>query len=221
MRRLVLIVFVLMCLAAKADVRLIKIADDEPISLKDEAGPIIQTLNAAPNQDPIFDVGLGLIVDESKFYVKPSMFMMKSASNEVCTPTSQVLAYQCKEGQRFVKGCHLLFFDNQGRSAGLHTMNILENLPHYCNSMSAMGVGNSAKNELLVTMQYFLADGGGARRASELGSGWFRMTTLIRVKANNGKIEVEQDDSCLGNPNRIDTIAKARRQLQRCASIRQ
>jgi hypothetical protein len=44
------------------------------------------------------------------------------------------------------------------------------------------------------------------------------MTSLIRVKASNGKIEVVQDDSCLGNPNQFDTIAKARKQLQRCAA---
>jgi len=51
-----------------------------------------------------------------------------------------------------------------------------------------------------------------------VGAGWFRMTTLIRVKDNHGKIEIEQDDSCLGNPNQLETIAKARKQLQRCAA---
>ena len=79
-----------------------------------------------------------------------------------------------------------------------------------------MGVADRDKNELLITMQYFLADGGGAKKASDVGADWFRMTTLFRVKAIDGKIEVEQDDYCLGNPNQFDTIAKARMQLQRC-----
>ena len=87
--------------------------------------------------------------------------------------------------------------------------------------MPAMGIADKWKNEILVTMQYFLADGGGAKKVAELGSGWARMTSLIRVKAVDGKIEVEQDDSCLGNPNQLDTIAKARKQLKICATTGQ
>ncbi len=79
-----------------------------------------------------------------------------------------------------------------------------------------MGVADKSNNELLITMQYFLTDGGGAKKVSELGSNWLRMTSLIRVKAKNGKIEVEQDDACLGNPNKVDTVGLARKLLQRC-----
>jgi hypothetical protein len=71
---------------------------------------------------------------------------------------------------------------------------------------------------LLVTSQYFLIDSSGAKKIADVGEGWFRMTTLVRVKSSNGKIEIEQDDACLGNPNQLDTISKARKQLQRCAA---
>ena len=83
--------------------------------------------------------------------------------------------------------------------------------------MSAIGAANKTNNELLVTMQYFLIGGESAKEISEIGSGWFRMTSLFRVKAVNGKIEVEQDDACLGNPNRIDNIPEARKTLRQCA----
>ena len=102
---------------------------------------------------------------------------------------------------------------------GFQTIRIDEKYPHFCNAMPAIGVANKSQNELLVTMQYFIPEAHmGATNSTELGRGWTRMTSLIRVKANNGKIEVAQDDSCLGNPNQFDTIAKARKQLQRCAA---
>jgi hypothetical protein len=217
MRNGFFLIFILVFLPVWADVKLIKITEDEPISLEEVAEPIINRLNAAPSQKPVFDVGLVLILDDLKYYIKPSIFMSKSKPDEVCTPTSAVLAYQCKEGQRFVKGCHLLFFDAQGKWVGWYTLETHEKSPNYCNAIPALGIANKSKNELLITIQYFFVDGSGAIKTSELGSDWSRMTKLFRVKANNGKIEVSEDDSCLRNPNKLDTIAKARKQLQNCA----
>jgi hypothetical protein len=204
-------------LPALSDVQLLKLDSKDPIEPDLLADIVIKGVLATPTREPNHAIGLRLQIDDIRFYIQPSMFMAKNKPDEVCTATSEVLAYQCKEGQRLVKGFHLLFFDALGKWAGWHTMNIHESSPHYCNAMPAMGVANKAKNELFVTMQYFLADGGGAKKVSDLGSDWFRMTTRIRVKDNTGKIEVEQDDTCLGNPNQIDTIAKAHKQLQRCA----
>jgi hypothetical protein len=217
MRKLFIFAVIWACQSAWADVQLLKLDSNDPIEPDLLADVVIKGVSATPNREPHHDIGLKVLIDDIKYYIQPSMFMAKSKPGEVCTPSGNVLAYQCQEGQRYVKGCHLLFFDAQGKWVGWHTMNIDEKkYPHYCNAMPAMGIANKAKNELLVTMQYFLADGGGSKRVSDLGSDWFRMTTMIRMKANNGKIEVEQDDSCLGNPNQVDTIAKARKQLQRC-----
>ena len=60
--------------------------------------------------------------------------------------------------------------------------------------------------------------GAAAKKMSGIGSGWLRMTVLLRVKENDGKVEIVQDDSCLGNPNRIETIPDARRSLKKCAA---
>ena len=55
-----------------------------------------------------------------------------------------------------------------------------------------------------------------ASKISEVGSGWTRMTSLFRLKEDNGRILVEQDDLCLGNPNQIETIPEARKLLKQC-----
>ena len=65
-------------------------------------------------------------------------------------------------------------------------------------------------------MQYFPIDRKAASKVSEIGSGWNRMTVLLRVKAVNGKIVVEQDDTCLNNPNKLDSVPDARKTLIRC-----
>jgi hypothetical protein len=218
MRTLVLLLIILVNSSTWADIQLLKPRFDEPISLKEMADSAIKDINAAPTREPTYDAGFRLVIDATSYYVKPSMFMAKSRLDEVCHPTDEVLAYTCKEGQRFLKGCHLMFFDAQGKMIGRFTMNVNEKqYPHYCNAMPAMGVANKDKNELLVTMQYFLTDGEGTKKISNLGSDWLRITSLIRLNVINGKLEVAQDDACLGNPNQLDTIAKARKQLQRCA----
>lgn len=65
-------------------------------------------------------------------------------------------------------------------------------------------------------MQYLFIDGKHATKVSAIGSGWKRMTVLLRLDAGQERIRIEQHDRCLGNPNRIDTVPDARRALKRC-----
>lgn len=44
----------------------------------------------------------------------------------------------------------------------------------------------------------------------------FYTTLLLRFKDDNGKLKIEQDDSCLGNPNQYKTVAEARKALSKC-----
>ena len=193
--------------------------DQEPgqerFSLQELSEPIAKNLNAAPDRRAHYSLGLGIMIDNVKYYVKPAHFMAKSRPDEVCTPTGESLTYQCIEGQRFAAGCHLLFFNAQKEWVGMYTININQkDPPYYCNAVLGMGAANKSNNEMLVTSQYFLLNGRGARKVSELGSSWIRMTSLLRIKAVNGRIEVEQDDTCLGNPNRSEAIADARKVLK-------
>ena len=87
----------------------------------------------------------------------------------------------------------------------------------FCNAVPAIGTADKARNQLLITVQYFPIDRELARAAGEIGDGWMRMTVLLQLREENGKLLVEQDDACLGNPNRIETIAEARNLLLRCA----
>ena len=126
-------------------------------------------------------------------------------------------AYQCVEGQRFRKGCHVFVFDEAFKEVGFHTIEIKEAAPYFCNAVLAVGVGDKARNELLVTVQYFFIERKPAAKMSEIGADWKRMTVALRLKAEGGRVLIEQDDRCLGNPNTIDTVADARRRLKQCA----
>lgn len=215
MKRFFLIFLLCLSSHAWAEISFFKL-DQEPIRLAELSEPIVKSLNAAPDRRARYSLGLGLMIDNVKYYVKPSSFMTKSRPDEVCTPTGESLTYQCIEGQRFAASCHLLFFNAQQEWVGMYTININQkDPPYYCNAVLGMGAADKSNNEMLVTSQYFLLNGSGARKVSELGSSWIRMTSLLRIKAVNGQIEVEQDDTCLGNPNRLETIVEARKVLKR------
>ena len=80
---------------------------------------------------------------------------------------------------------------------------------------------NASDNLLLTTLQYFPIDRRHAGTVAEVGQGWSRMTVLLRLTRNeDGQVSIEQDDVCLGNPNRVETIAEARRKLKKCGSSR-
>jgi len=165
------------------------------------------------------DPGFRLFVNDSKYYIKPAMFMARSKPGETCTPTpfKNAPTYRCDEGQTLSQGCHVFFFNERFERAGHHVVAINEKYIHFCNAMLGIGVGDKANNVVLVTVQYFNTERKPASAVAQVGSSWNRMTVALRVKAVEGRIEVEQDDSCLGNPNRFEEIPEARKRLRACA----
>lgn len=159
-----------------------------------------------------------LFVDGVKYYMQGAMFMSKSRPDEVCTPIKRALAYRCEEGQRSFSSAHLLFMDSNFQNAGVYKIKIDTPYDVFVNAMPALGIANKARNELLVTVQYFAIDAKGAHSIADVGKGWKRMTVLLKLKAVDGKIEVQQDDSCLGNPNNYEAIPDARKALARCST---
>lgn len=204
------------------DGRLIPKDQDEGAKMEATAAAAAASRNASSGSRGEAELGLGykLHIDGTKFYLQPARFMIKSRPDEVCTPArfDKAPTYQCEEGQRDTVGCHLIFIDANFTEAGFHSIKINEPYLHFCNAVPAVGVASKDRNELLVTVQYFPVDRKAASKVSEIGSGWNRMTVLLRVKAVNGKIVVEQDDTCLGNPNKIDTVPDARKALARCSA---
>ncbi|MBI5333695.1 MAG: hypothetical protein HZB72_03750 [Burkholderiales bacterium] len=161
-----------------------------------------------------------LFIDETRYYLQPMLFMERKRKDEVCTPApyDRAPTYQCVEGQRYTRGCHVFVFDGSFREVGFHTIRIDEPRPYFCNAVLSAGMGDKVRNELLLTVQYFPVDGPVAGKVGDIGSGWRRMTVRLRLAARNGAVTIEQDDGCLGNPNRIGTVPDARERLRQCAA---
>jgi hypothetical protein len=178
-------------------------------------------LNAVPpgrRGEADFDLNFKLQLDSALYYVAPARFMARDKEGEICTPDNRPGAarYMCEEGQRQAQSCHLLFLNQAMEPAGSLRLRINEPYRYLCNEMTALEAADKSRNELLVTLQYFPIDKKPASKVSEIGSGWKRMTTLVRLRAENGKIVAEQDDMCLGNPNNFDSVQDARTALEIC-----
>lgn len=165
--------------------------------------------------------GFKLHLDGHLHYLEPMRFMTKSRPDEVCTPSDfkGQPTYRCDEGQRNTTDCHILIFNDRFEEVGYHRIQVKEPYQLYCNAVPAIGVGDAANNLLLTTVQYFPIDRKHASKISEVGSGWNRMTVLLRLKRQeDGRVLIEQEDNCLGNPNRLESIQDARRKLKKCTA---
>lgn len=159
-----------------------------------------------------------LFIDGTLYYLAPVRFMTKSRPDEQCHPAKDKgkLLYMCDEGQRQTQDCHLFVFNSKFEESGYLRIPINEERPTFCNAIPALGTGRKERNELLVTTQYFFIDGSATKNASDIGSGWKRMTSLVRVREEDGRVVMEQNSSCLLNPNNIDSVPEARRRLAVC-----
>jgi len=171
------------------------------------------------------DIGLShkLYIDKKKYYLQPTLFVAKQHPGDVCTPAphDKTRPYQCEEGQRYRKDCHVLIFNDKFEEVVFHRIVVKEPYQFYCNAVPAMGVGDAANNLVLATIQYFPIDDKHASTVAEIGQGWNRMTVALRLKRQvDGHVIIEQEDNCLGTPNRIDTVPDAKRQLRKCAAKR-
>ena len=189
--------------------------------LDDAAIAEARALAATSSEFSIDSPGLGyhLYFDDRKYYLQPMRFMAKERPDEVCNPTygKGDQSHRCAEGQPYKHSCHLMFFNTRYELVGIHRIHINEQVPVWCNAVPAVGLHDKKQNELLVTFQYFPTNRKAASKISEVGSGWIRMTSLFRLKEENGRISAEQDDACLKNPNRIETIPEARKALKQCS----
>lgn len=212
-----------------ADIRLAKDWEEYSPSKNHEGAKLdraalaeAQRLAATPDDPEVTriepELGFQLYFEDRKYYIQPMLFMAKDKPDEVCNPLSSKSGqrYRCEEGQTYKHSCHLMFFNASFEPVGLHRIRTDEPFPVWCNAVIAVGLHDKKRNELLVTFQYFPTDRKVASKISEVGSGWTRMTSLFRLKEDNGRILVEQDDLCLGNPNQIKTIPEARKLLKQC-----
>ncbi|MGX8882369.1 hypothetical protein ACWWD9_04055 [Methylovorus sp. SPW-M1] len=145
-------------------------------------------------------------------------FMHKSRPDEQCTPVFlQPMGrptYMCKQGQPDRSECHFYFVNDDSQIKAVHIAKLSipeSSRPPFCQTVLGVGAANKTAPALMVTVQYFNTESPVAKTASQLGSNWLRSTLLLRLQEKVGELVVTQDDSCLGNPNKFETIPDARK----------
>lgn len=83
-----------------------------------------------------------------------------------------------------------------------------------CSYVKAMAVAKEVPDAMLITLGY---SDSAAPADKDYPPREFITTALLRFSDQDGKLKIEQDDSCLGNPNKYKTIAAARNALKQCA----
>ena len=152
-------------------------------------------------------------------------FTPEVARLEDCRPSPDELnpGDRCVWRRKRFKVCHLFMFSEPNlkretvtRLNIIRDENKLTGLPR-CQTVQAMAVAKIIPDAMLITLGY-IDSAEPANKNSD--SPEFSTTLLLRFKDNNGKLKIEQDDSCLSNPNNYNTIAAARKALSACSSAR-
>lgn len=130
---------------------------------------------------------------------------------------------ECRWRQERYNVCHLFMFNGQSlKLENVTRLNItrdkrvLKGLP-MCLSVQAMAVAKVVPDAMLITLGY-IDSAEPAEKSYDPPE--FYTTLLLRFRDDNGKLIIEQDDSCLGNPNKYSTVAAARRALSACSTAK-
>lgn len=130
---------------------------------------------------------------------------------------------ECRWRQERYKVCHLFMFNDPTLKLETVTrLNIvrdkkkLAGLPR-CRTVQAMAVAKVVPDAMLITLGY-IDSAEPAEKSYDPPE--FYTTLLLRFRDDNGKLIIEQDDSCLGNPNKYSTVAAARRALSACSTAK-
>ena len=115
------------------------------------------------------------------------------------------------------KVCHLFMMTEQGQIAGIGRIQIgrdkklIQGKP-FCYDIKAMTAPKEITDAMLITLSYIDS---AAQADPRNAPDEFPMTVLMRFKQEpDGKLTITQDEQCLPNPNRIASIADARKALK-------
>lgn len=87
-----------------------------------------------------------------------------------------------------------------------------------CDGVLAVAPAKVVPNALLITLTYIDSGAPITKHENEYPPK-FTTTSLLRFTTDaQGRVQMKQDQSCLGNPNRITSIAAARKALAACES---
>lgn len=115
--------------------------------------------------------------------------------------------------------CHLFLFDAKTLSVVTVVPLTIKIAKHQfsdqplCSTALALSLAKETPNGILVVLGY-----NDSANPPDFRSDFdFSTTTLLmRLNDENGTLKIEQDDSCLGNPNTYSSIAAARKALAQC-----
>jgi hypothetical protein len=114
--------------------------------------------------------------------------------------------------------CALFIYDENLKQAAKHDIKLTEaNGRTWCNGVLALARAKG-QDALLFSLSYYLTDKPLAKKAQDIGDGWRYMTVLLKLSEKDGKVVIDQDDSCLGNPNQLKDVAMARKALSACSA---
>lgn len=86
-----------------------------------------------------------------------------------------------------------------------------------CREVLAVAPAKVIPNALLITLSYLDSAASVSKYGVEDDESKFTTTVLLRFSAaSSGKVEITEDQRCLGNPNTITAIAAARKALAKC-----
>lgn len=112
--------------------------------------------------------------------------------------------------------CAVFVYDDKLKQVAKHDVKLNEaNGRTWCNGVNALA-RVKGRDALLFSISYYLTDKPLAQRAQDIGDGWRYMTVLLKLREQDGRVLIEQDDDCLGNPNQYKDMGSARKALAAC-----
>jgi len=163
------------------------------------------------------------VFNDGRYLSDIASFVPDATPLEDCKPDQEnPLDTHCDQIRERHWVCHLFMFDSDLTLAAVSRIEIgrdrrlLIGKP-FCQGVKAMSVAKEVPDAMLINLGY----SDSAERADPRNDPKeFVTTVLLRFSTEAGKLKIEQDDSCLGNPNKYATIATARNALKKCMSAR-
>lgn len=158
-----------------------------------------------------------IIWNKSIYFITGADYITKNQINEIKSAVAER-----RKTIAFANGgvCEIFLFDSDVNLLARKRIALpMANGGSVCNDGSrAIARASPHDTAVLYSLTYYQLNAPIAKRPQDIGNDWIESTYLIRLKKRaDGMVYLEQDDSCLGNPNHYATIAAARKALARCA----
>lgn len=171
---------------------------------------------------PYFDASnFSWRLNSEKYFSEIAAFVPDSTPLEDCKSNKDnPLDNHCDQARIRHLVCHLFMFSHDLVLKGVAPLDIKRDSrvllgKPLCRSVRAMAIAKEVPDGMLIVLGYSDSAAPADPRNDQPE---FVTTVLLRFNDEGGKLRIEQDDSCLGNPNKYSTIAVVRKALKQCAA---